>query len=181
MTDFLAWPRAVLTLEDWEALPDEVHRRCELVEGTLLVTTSPALGHQRVLRRLLRRLEDALPDGLEVLPGTELLCDAGPPATVRRPDLAVFRAGLPDRMPHLLPPDVVGVVEVLSPGTRRTDRVAKVYDYAEAGVGWYLVVDPDCAAMTLFVLPADGTGPYDCAERDEPVVELPGVGAVSLG
>jgi Uma2 family endonuclease len=40
------------------------------------------------------------------------------------------------------PADVLAVVEVLSPGTRRTDRVAKTAEYAEAGIAHYALLEP---------------------------------------
>jgi Uma2 family endonuclease len=180
MPDYLAWPHDLLTLAAWDGLPEDALPRCELVEGTLHVTPSPLVGHARWLCRIARWFDDVLPPGLEFLQGQDLLCDPDPTPTVRRPDVMVVRAGLPDDTKRVDPADVVGVVEILSPGTRRTDRVAKVYDYAEAGIGWYVVVDPDSTALTLFVLPAGG-GAYDCVARDAPAVDLPGIGRLDVG
>lgn len=179
MTDSLAWPHESMTLAAWDALPEDAPR-CELVEGALLMTPAPMFGHQRTAFRIARWLDDVLPDGLDFLQDADVLCGPDPTPTVRRPDLLVVRAGLPDRTRRAHPADVAGVVEVLSPGTRRTDRVAKVYDYAEAGIGWYLVVDPEPRTATLFVLPVGG-GPYDCAAREASVVDLPGIGRLDLG
>ncbi|MGH3865810.1 MAG: Uma2 family endonuclease [Pseudonocardiaceae bacterium] len=39
--------------------------------------------------------------------------------------------------------DVLVVVEVVSPGSRRLDHVVKRHDYADAGVGHYWIVDLD--------------------------------------
>ncbi len=72
------------------------------------------------------------------------------------------------------------MIEVLSPGTRRTDRVAKAYDYAEAGIGWCLIVDPEPRTATLFVLRAGG-GAYGCTARDVTTVDLPAIGRLELG
>lgn len=178
MTDSLAWPRDAMTLADRDALPEDVPR-CELVDGALLVTLAPLFGHQRVAFRIARWLDDVLPAPLDFVQDADVLCGPDPTPTVRRPDLVIVRAGLSDHTHRAEPADVVGVVEVLSPGTRRADRVAKVYDYAEAGIGWYLIVDPEARTATLFALP-DGGGPYDCAVRDAASVDLPGIGRLDL-
>lgn len=54
--------------------------------------------------------------------------------------------------PRLDPGDVHAVLEVLSPGTRRTDRVAKLAEYAEAGIAHYGVVDPEPLTLVEFTL-----------------------------
>lgn len=43
------------------------------------------------------------------------------------------------------------VVEILSPGSRRTDRVAEYAEYAEVGIGHYVIVDPE-GPITEFAL-----------------------------
>lgn len=179
MTDRLALPHGLLTLDDWDALPEDALPRCELVEGNLLVTPAPMYGHQRLAFRVARWLDGVLPDQLDFVQEADLVCGPDPTPTIRRPDISVIRAGLPDRTKRGTPDDVVGVVEVLSPGTRRTDRVAKVYDYAEAGIGWYLIVDPEPRTLTLFTLPPGG-GPYDCVARDVAAVDLPAIGTLDL-
>lgn len=94
------------------------------------------------MHELTASLRAVLPTGWTALPEVELVIDAGGPATVRVPDVAVVAQGSVDDRARLLPADVLAVVEVLSPGSRRTDRVAKVADYADAGVEHYLIVDP---------------------------------------
>lgn len=136
------WPRDLLSLADWEALPEDTSRHFELVDGVIAVNARPTPRHQRVSRRLATVLERALAPrwGAEI--EIELVIDGGTPATVRAPDVVVAREGAVDDRPRLLPGDVLAVVEVLSPGTRRTDRIAKVADYAEAGIECYLLVEP---------------------------------------
>jgi Uma2 family endonuclease len=57
------------------------------------------------------------------------------------------------------------VVEVLSPGTARIDRMIKLSRYAEAGIGQYWIVDPRVPSVQVFnlvdgayVLVAEGAG-----------------------
>ena len=44
------------------------------------------------------------------------------------------------------------MVEVLSPGTRRTDRLEKMVEYARAGVREYWIVDPHRRTVEVFIL-----------------------------
>lgn len=146
----------LLTLEEWDALP-ETEFRCELVEGVPTMVAAPLLGHQRLVGRLYRLLTETLPTDREAVVGVEVLVDTGRYPTIRVPDLIVVDAGLPDRIPHLTGAEVRLVVEVLSPGTRRVDRVAKLHDYAEAGIPFYVIADPTVPPhATVFAL-RDGT------------------------
>src|SRR5258708_34593167 len=76
------------TVADLERTPDD-GRRHELLDGTLVVSPRPAIGHQRVGFRLAYALEAACPDGLIVIPEP-----AGPgnPPTAPAPALVVARA-----------------------------------------------------------------------------------------
>jgi Uma2 family endonuclease len=135
-----------------------VLRRAELVEGVLVVTPSPTGRHQRLGWRLCAALEAQLPAGLLAVPDVEVLTDPGPPPTVRRPDVVVLGPAA-DEDDHRFSPDaVVAVFEVLSPGSRRTDRIAKLADYADAGIAHYGIVEPGpSVALTEYVL---GEGGY---------------------
>ena len=60
----------------------------------------------------------------------------------RNPDLIVVNRSVVDRNPARVDPtDVVLVVEIVSPGSRRTGRVMKAYEYAKAGINHYWIVD----------------------------------------
>jgi Uma2 family endonuclease len=48
------------------------------------------------------------------------------------------------------------VIEILSPGTSRTDRVTKAQIYARYGVPAYWIVDPEQEAVEIYLLEADG-------------------------
>lgn len=105
--------------------------------------------------------------GHVVLPEVEIVIDDGGrdggPATVREPDLVVAYPSALDGRPRLRPDDALAVIEILSPGTGRIDRVAKLAEYAEVGIAHYVIVDPD-GPITEFAL--DGEVYREIATHD---------------
>jgi Uma2 family endonuclease len=152
VSDLAHLPRGLLSLEQWDALELDPTRRWELSEGTLIMSPRPQLWHQRISRRLTRLLEDHLPEGLEAIPEIEVITRASFPPSVRDPDIVVVPdrvfEGRPSRVPAA---DVVLVVEIVSPGSRGTDHVMKLHEYAKAGIADYWIVDPDASADDRFV------------------------------
>ncbi len=59
------------------------------------------------------------------------------------------------------PGDVLLTVEVLSPSSGRTDRVAKLREYAAAGIPSYWVVDPEVPSVTVLHGPGAGATAVD--------------------
>jgi len=97
---------------------------------------------QRASGRLFTRLESQLPASPAVLQDFEVVTDSRCPPGVRAPDLVVVPEPLiADSPTRLDTSDVLLAVEVLSPGTVRTDRVSKFSEYADGGVGAYWIVD----------------------------------------
>jgi Uma2 family endonuclease len=124
---------------DYEALPDEP--RCELIFGRFYLSPSPSILHQTVLFLLSRILDDiAMETGgwVFVAPLDVHLADH----SVVQPDIlyvaAARREILHDRIEGA--PDLL--VEILSPGTARRDRVQKLALYAGSEVREYWLVDP---------------------------------------
>ncbi|MFD4441112.1 Uma2 family endonuclease [Nocardia sp. NPDC058519] len=146
------WPDHLLTLDDWDARAEDNSRMYELVEGVLVVSPRPTSIHQRVITRLAWQLEQQLPLDLEPLGEVEVVIDPRPPATVRVPDLCVVPA-LSDAVARWTADEVMLAVEVLSPGTRRTDRITKFAEYAEACIENYWLVDIEApVTVTAYVL-----------------------------
>ncbi|WP_194832192.1 Uma2 family endonuclease [Nocardia sp. XZ_19_369] len=111
----MPWPDHLLTLEDWIALPEDNSRSYELVEGFLVVSPRPVSMHQRAIWRLAAQLEPQLPPTHGVLTEAEVLIDAGPPPTIRVPDvLAVPTAGIDANIPRWDAADVLLAVEILT-------------------------------------------------------------------
>jgi Uma2 family endonuclease len=136
-----SWPDNFLTLADWNALPEDDHHRVEVVEGVLVVSPRPKPFHQRAGRRLCNSLELQLADGLCVEQEVDVVIEETP-LTVRSPDVVVVPRGVfRENPPRFQAADVRLAVEVLSEGSRRTDRVMKLAEYAEAGIPRYWIVD----------------------------------------
>jgi Uma2 family endonuclease len=129
------------TLDDLFELPDSIDRY-EVIDGNLIVSPAPAPFHQFVGTTLLSQLVAAAP--AEWIPLYESYVDYGGDARV--PDLLVVRAaGLHRRGKAFAPADVGLAVEIVSPSSRRTDRLAKPAEYAEQGIAqmWRVELEPD--------------------------------------
>lgn len=125
------------TLADYLALP-ETGPQTELVEGRYVVVNPPLLGHQRVVARMLRLLTPVVPPNWELLTApTGVRCGE---ATVLEPDLVLVPAGLASTV-RVVEAAVPLVVEIVSPGQPKYDRVYKRSLYAEAGIPNYWLVD----------------------------------------
>ena len=143
------WLRRLMSVEEYLAL-GETEFRTELVEGQVTVSPSPTRRHQRASLRLAMALERSAPAGYEVVPDVDVdlgLAPRGEPGYVRAPDVVVVS---PDGSRRLdeeggtpRAADVVLVVEIVSPGSSRMDRVTKRDEYADAGIPHYWIIDLD--------------------------------------
>lgn len=148
MTALPLQPPRLLTVAEFAALPEAPEGRIELQEGRLVVSPSPVPRHQHCQHRLGVQLDPQLPPGLCLLPAVDIdlgLSAPTEPGFVRIPDLAVVAEAeyrRADREGGLIRADHVRlVVEILSAGSQRTDRVIKHGEYADAGIGHYWIVD----------------------------------------
>jgi Uma2 family endonuclease len=141
-------PRHLLTVDEYLEIGEIELGYTELVEGRLLMSPSPAPDHNYAAFRVGVRLEGSLPPGWEVITDIDVdlqLAPADAPGTVRRPDLVVAAAEARQRVRReggvIRASEVALVVEVVSPGSTRTDYVAKRNEYADAGIPHYWIVD----------------------------------------
>ncbi len=171
-----AYPQ-LMSLEQWRALPEAPEQRVELQEGLAIVSPRPTPAHSRAASRLWQQLAAQLPDGFEALQEVEVVIDAATPATVRIPDVIVRRTDADDSM--ITADQVVLAVEVVSPGSRRTDHVMKRSEYADAGIAHYWIVDLDSPA-TITVLTLGPNGYVGDQHSGEVTVESPFPVAVAL-
>jgi len=137
------------TVDILDQLPDDGNRY-EVVYGELLVTPSPRWNHQELVLRLVRILDPYL----QRFPFGHLVVS---PADVRwgrdtgvQPDLFVVPKAVARTMDWSQIGELLLVIEVLSPSTRRADRFTKRRRYQEAGVPWYWIVDPEAKAIEVW-------------------------------
>jgi Uma2 family endonuclease len=136
------------TVDDLESLPEGDGLRYELVDGMLLVSPSPNVPHQRASRQLLRLLDAACPDHLEVFHAP---LDWQPDRRNSfEPDvLVVAKADLTDRV---ITAPLALAVEILSPSSRLRDTMLKFVKYAAGGIASYWIVDPDEPSIVAYDL-----------------------------
>jgi Uma2 family endonuclease len=143
-------PTHLLTVAEYLEIGELDSGYAELVEGRLLVSPSPLGDHNRAMFEFGVQLRGQLPAEYEVLLDIDVdlrLSPADGPGTVRRPDLIVVHREARRRQRAeggiITAADVLAVLEVLSPGSRRTDNVLKRVEYAEAGIPHYWLIDVD--------------------------------------
>lgn len=153
-------PRGRWTLHDLVHLePPRWMESCdvEIVDGSLVVTPPPPLGHDRLGHRLFAQLAPQLARDQAVMMEVAVLIGAD--GDFRRPDLVVLRdeAELSDDQEAVPGPYVLVAVEVESPTTRRTDRIAKPREYAAEGVPAYWRIERDPALCLVAHVLVDGS------------------------
>lgn len=143
------------TVESVLELPDEERARnvVELVDGVLHVSPLARLEHQRLVGRLWGQLSPGAAPRHEVLPGANLVL-GNRNDRLLIPDLVVSTAPGLEGV-SLTEKQVLLVAEIESPSTRVQDRIFKKALYAEALIPYYLLVDPEQEAATVYAL-SDG-------------------------
>lgn len=147
----LAWPRGLLTLSGWEALDAGEGHHVECNEGVLVVTPKPPAPHRRLSMRLGSALDKVLGPALIVVPDVEVLLDEDP-LTVRASDLVVAASDYQSSRIRFTGAQIRLPIEVISPGSRRTDQVTEPSEYADAGIPEYWVIDPATTAVAVYDL-----------------------------
>jgi Uma2 family endonuclease len=168
----MPWPDHLLTLEEWDALPEDELHHVELVEGVLVVAPKPAPKHQLAMKRLGTWLDEQLPPDVVAVPDVDVLIDPTPPITMRAPDMVIVPTERAEEYPKRFDPDdVLLTVEIVSPGTGRVDRVVKPMEYADVGIPHYWLVELDePVTLTAFTL-VDGE--YEHVGGGTGKVEIP--------
>lgn len=129
------------TIEDYRALPDDV--RAELIDGRLFYLEAPSTGHQILITKIVRQIDEFIDDNhgdCIVLPApldVQLDCDD---RTMLQPDISIIcKKDRINRKGIFGAPDLV--MEITSPSTRSRDCALKLCKYQQAGVREYWIVD----------------------------------------
>ena len=128
---------------------------CELLYGRFLMTPAPSNRHQTLVIlvvEVLMRASRASGGWAQVAPADVVLSQD----TVVQPDafyVSSARRSIVEEQETSGAPDIV--VEVLSPGSRRRDRIEKLERYVAVGVPEYWIVDPEDRVTEFLVLDAE--------------------------
>ena len=160
----LPWPDHLLSLQEWEELPQDAYSHYELTEGIVWAPPRPPAEHQAARGNLMADLNRQLPDTLRACQNVQVVVDPSFPATVRAPDVVVISESLFTRNPPRIDAsEVLLAVEIISPGSRVTDRITKAAEYAGAGIPYYWIVDLTFpASLTVFAL---AEGRYEAIDK----------------
>jgi Uma2 family endonuclease len=140
-------PTRLLSYDDYAAIDDG--QRYQVIEGELVLTTSPALRHQWVVPLIWQALHQhavATKAGKALIAPFDVVLRAERPAVVVQPDVLFICS---EHLEIVTPANVQGVpdlvVEVLSPSNARLDAIRKLGLYAKYGVQevWFVPLDFD--------------------------------------
>jgi Uma2 family endonuclease len=144
-----------VSADEYEALPEEISRAIEVVDGYVVYCEAPSPEHQTACRRLANLLEHyaraAMRRGhgcLTVNSDIDLrLRDV--PLLNRRPDVVLYRCLDRERNERLRPEHVLLVIEIVSPGSETQDTTDKLGEYAKAGIPYYWIARLDATGLAV--------------------------------
>jgi Uma2 family endonuclease len=156
------------TVEDVLAFPDDAPR-VELRDGVLVLVPSPTIGHQNIANRLWMWLFRNAP--LSVEPATAVGVVISHRNTFE-PDVVLLRRPVVADNHYVDAEQVVLAVEVVSPGTRRRDRLEKPADYADVGIPHYWRIEQNPVHVYAYDL-VDGRYELVADSAEELIVNKP--------
>jgi Uma2 family endonuclease len=124
---------AAYTVEDVLSLPDDAPR-VELRDGVMIVVPSPTYAHQDICGLLWSWLRQHSPERYRASLATGVLLSV---EDTFEPDVLLVDANVPLTRHYAKAEQVTLAVEVVSPGTRKRDRLEKPAEYADAGIPHY--------------------------------------------
>ena len=150
--------------EDYFAI--DTNQLVEFSNGQLEVLEMPSITHQLIalaLFRLFDRWVEAHALGKVLLAPIKIQLW---PGKYREPDLVLI---LPHRLPRHTEQYWLGadlVIEVISPGDRHRDIKTKRWEYAQAGITEYWLVDPESQTITVLTLAQTAVPPSYCVHGE---------------
>lgn len=139
-----------VTYDVYASLPEDGNRY-EVVDGKLECMAGPRVDHQSVVVTLVHFFKTACTNDyyIYVAPLDVILSEVD----VRQPDLTMVHRS----RGHIITkrgiegaPDLV--VEAMSPGSRKRDKVDKILTYAKYGVAEYWIIDPVSRTLEQYTL-----------------------------
>jgi Uma2 family endonuclease len=138
----------LLTVAEYLGIGEIEYGYSELVEGRLVLSPNPSPLHNLASGEICLALHRQLPADFQAVQDVDVdlgLAEADAPGFVRRPDIVVVHRDGLRRVEReggvIRAADVLVVVELVSPSSRRTDHVIKRGEYADAGIPHYWIVD----------------------------------------
>lgn len=128
------------TVQDLFEIPDD-GQRYEVQDGALIMSPALRIHHNYVADELRAFLKAAAPPRALVVTGVAVRLASD--WTGRVPDVVVAVADPGPDLRALEVPEVLAVVEVVSPGSTTTDRITKPAVYAAAGIPCFWRVELD--------------------------------------
>ena len=161
----MALPQPKLyTTEDIYALPEGT--RAELIDGQLYYMAPPNRRHQELAGELFGSIREYIRSNngscRPYIAPFAVFLNADNRNYVE-PDISVIcdRNKLTDKGCNGAPD---WIIEIVSPGSRRTDYFTKLFKYRTAGVREYWIVDPEKNRITVYNFETEDTGDYTFAD-----------------
>ncbi len=134
--------KKVFTYEDWQKLPED-SGAYELIEGELVMSPSPQVMHQKVVKSIFRKLDEYVErENLGIVlfaPLDVVLSDLN----ICQPDIIFISR---ENKEIITEKNIQGapdlIIEILSPSTTYRDLFDKKELYAKFGVNEYWIADP---------------------------------------
>src|SRR5690625_4945404 len=148
----MATQSKLLTYDEYRSLPDDGNQY-QLIGGRLIMSPSPTYFHQIISGNLFRILD---PYVYENKLGKILYAPFDVVLSMRdvvQPDLMFISAGRADIIAEnnvVEAPNLV--IEIISEGTKTTDRISKKTLYEQNGAREYWIVDPQEETIEQFIL-----------------------------
>ena len=134
----------LVSLPEFEAMAKNEQLNYELIDGVVLMSPRPSKTHQRISKRLVKTLDDALTAPCEALQEIELILKD----TVLIPDLLVTCDNEQEEKSQTTPPLIV--MEIISPTSASRDHIIKRHKYEELGIKEYWIISPEEKCVTVF-------------------------------
>lgn len=155
-----AQPNRIFTTDDIYNLPEGT--RAELFDGQMVMMPPPNRLHQEISFALSRTIADYIDKkngSCKVYPAPFAVFLNEDDKNYVEPDISIIcdRSKLTDKGCNGAPD---WVIEIVSPGSRRTDYSVKVFKYRSSGVREYWIVDPSKDRITVWNFESDNQDEY---------------------